>query len=82
MKALVGYRLDPVIMRVIYWHQLPEQLKRRYAGRSQMGRIYALDLGGEVVYLWSEAGIYEEAAWHGSRLLDPVKDAQVLAYVA
>lgn len=71
---------DPRIIKVLYWHQLPKHLQRKYAGRSVMGRVYALDLGhDEIAYLWSEAGLFEEAAWHYSRLLDEKADREVIA---
>lgn len=71
--------MEPVILNTCYWHKLPKRLRRRYAGQSRMGRVYALDTGGHVEYVWSEGSIYEEAAWHRSRVLSLRSDHEVIA---
>ncbi len=78
MRALPHSDHDPIILDSLYWHQLPAHLQRRYAGQSLMGRIYTLDIGGQVHHVWAEGSIYEEAAWHSSRRLSLRRDREVI----
>ncbi len=81
MRSLLHSDHDPIILDTLFWHQLPAHLQRRYAGQSLMGRIYALDIGGQVHYVWAEGSIYEEAAWYSIRVLSPVRDREVTELV-
>ncbi len=78
MRWLPNIDQDPIILDTIYWHQLPTHLQRRYAGQSLMGRIHALDIGGQVVYLCAEGSLFEEAIWHSSHRLSLSHDREVI----
>lgn len=71
--------MEPIIVNMLYWHQLPQPLQLSYAGQSRMGRIYALDAGGQLEFIWAEGSIYEGAAWHCSRALNPIRDSEVVS---
>lgn len=78
MQSLPHSDSDPIILNTLFWHQMPDHLQRRYAGQSHMGRIYALDIDGQLCHLWAEGSIYEEAAWRRSRTLSPIRDREVI----